>query len=178
MQKFQKIDVCVVTISGETPRGLENIPINNIIIETSKPLGLARMKAIQKVETSLFAFIDDDVIIGESWFKTVLSYMGEKVGAVHGNTVNIGLGEWVTKGFEKHNKNKYKELKRGERGFTTCTLIKTNLVKDWKPSTDEVSSYEDYEITQRAYRLFINDPDTIKSFWKNLRVEDTSVKRY
>jgi hypothetical protein len=168
-----KIDVCVVTKNNKKPRGLENVPINNVIIETSKPLGLARMKAIQKVETPNFAFVDDDVIIGENWFKTVFSSMNDKVGAVHGNTVNVGLGHWITNGFRKHNVTKYRTLKLGQRGFTTCTLIKTSLVKDWVPSTKDLSSYEDYEITQHILNkghkwLSIPTDSLHKTDWKHI----------
>ncbi len=37
---------------------------------------------------------------------------------------------------------------------------------------------EDDEVARRAYRLLINDPNAIKSFWRNLKVEDTVVKKY
>ena len=46
-----KIDICVVTRGDKMPKGLENIPINKLIVETSKPLGEARRRAIAQVET-------------------------------------------------------------------------------------------------------------------------------
>lgn len=35
---------------------------------------------------------------------------------------------------------------------------------------------EDHETSRRAYRLLINDANAIKSFWRDLKVEDTAVK--
>ncbi len=37
---------------------------------------------------------------------------------------------------------------------------------------------EDHEITRRAYRLLLNDPDAVKSIWKNLRIEDSAIQKY
>jgi len=37
---------------------------------------------------------------------------------------------------------------------------------------------DDHEITRRAYRLLLNDPDAVKSIWKNLRIEDSAIQKY
>ena len=146
------IDVCLVTKrSVNTVKGLKYIPLNKLIIEKSKPLGLARMRAIQKVSTEWFAFIDDDVSILPKWFESLSKFIDEDVGAIQGIMRNYGFGGDLDKElflWELKNNKKIKSLKIGERGFTHNTLIRTDLVRDWKPSRKDLSAFEDYELTQ------------------------------
>jgi hypothetical protein len=37
---------------------------------------------------------------------------------------------------------------------------------------------EDRVITSRAYRLLLNDPDAVKSIWRNLKIDDSAVQEY
>lgn len=142
------IDVCVVTLKNGCPaKGLEHIPIQNLIIERSKPLGLARRRAIRKVKTEWFAFVDDDVEIDKSWFSTITRCIEDDVGAIQGILLVKGLGEKWDRSLNNREK-RIVELKKGERGFTHNTLIRTKCVKDWKPSRRDLSAFEDYEITQ------------------------------
>lgn len=143
-----KIDVCLVTKNDvQNIPGLDYIPLNNLIIETSTPLALARKRAIQKVSTSWFAFIDDDVKIDEEWFKTLANHTEDPLmGAIQGILCVEGLGEEWDKALNKSGK-KPRSLKPGERGFTHNTLIRTELVKDWDPPP-HLSAWEDYSLTQ------------------------------
>lgn len=45
--------------------------VNNIIIETSKPLSIARVQGAKKCSTEWIAMFDDDVEIPENWFSVV-----------------------------------------------------------------------------------------------------------
>jgi hypothetical protein len=146
-----QIDVCVVTRTGKLPSGLSFIPKNNLVIETSRPLGLARQKAIAKVRTGWFAFIDDDSDISSSWWSELEHYRVERVGAVQGDIQNVGLGGGFDQVLARHNKNVV-SLKLGQRGFTHNTLIRTSLVKDWQPSSPKLEAYEDWELTQHILR--------------------------
>jgi hypothetical protein len=157
-----KIDICIVTKEGRRPKGLEYIPINNIIVETSKPIGIARMKAIEKVTTPIFAFIDDDIKVSENWFNGLIKYMDDdKVGAVWGTITNKGLGI-----FDKYYGAiiPYGEIKRDARFNTNDSLIKTELVKDWKP-TIGLNCYEDLDIGRhimnKGYKILNIPSDTI-----------------
>ena len=58
-----KIDVCIVTINHSTPKGLDHIPINNIIVETSEPIGYARMKAIKQVHGKTIAQNEESCVV-------------------------------------------------------------------------------------------------------------------
>lgn len=157
-----KIDVCIVTKNNSTPKGLEHIPINKIIVETSKPIGYARMKAIEKVTTPIFAFIDDDVKVSENWFKGLIKYMDdEKVGAVWGTIKNRGLLI-----FDRAYTDiiSYGELKYSDRFNTNNSLIRTELVKDWIPSIG-LNCYEDLDmgrhIMNKGYKILNIPMDTI-----------------
>ena len=149
-----KIDVCLVTKNPDikTIKGLEYVPVHDLITERSRPLGLARMKAIQKVKTEWFAFIDDDVEIGPDWFRTVYSSIDPEVGAVEGLLFDYGFGFELDRELNDKKISSYSscpyELKPGERGKTHNVLIRTNIVRDWAPSRGDLSAFEDYEITQ------------------------------
>lgn len=146
-----KIDICLVTKNDiDSIKGIKYIPVNKLIIERSEPLGLARMRAIKKVSTEWFAFIDDDFIILPKWFESLVKFIDNDVGAIQGIARTHGLGDVFDKDIFLWNlKNKkINSLSIGERGFTHNTLIRTKLVRDWKPSRDDLSAFEDYELTQ------------------------------
>lgn len=146
------LDICLVTKKGVTSiKGLNSIPENRLIVETSTPLALARMRAIQRVKTEWFAFIDDDVEISVSWYKTLKPYMDKPdIGAVEGILLTKGLGKPWDDALNDAPRQTT-ELHIGDRGFTHNTLIRTRLVRDWKPPPF-VSAYEDYLLTQHVLR--------------------------
>jgi len=154
MKKLRKIDVCLVTKNNvNTIKGLQYIPLNKLIIERTKPLGLARMRAIQKVSTEWFAFIDDDVLILPKWFESLTKFIDKDIGAIQGIMRTYGFGEDMDKElflWELKNNKKIESINIGERGFTHNTLIRTVLVRDWKPSRSDLSAFEDYELTQHV----------------------------
>jgi glycosyltransferase involved in cell wall biosynthesis len=168
-----KIDVCLVTKDPrvKSVKGLEHIPVNKLIIERSKPLALARARAIRKVTTEFFAFIDDDVEISKEWFKTLMAYMKPDVGAVQGTLLIKGLGKIWDNALNKSKKRVY-ELHLGQRGFLHNTLIKTELVRDWNPPLD-LSAFEDYHLTQhvlkKGYRWIVVPTDSYhRKTWKQV----------
>lgn len=148
------IDVCVVTKTGQVPPEIiKYIPVSQLIIETSKPLGMARARAISKVETEWFAFIDDDVHVGPRWFSQIASHIHADVGAICGRMKEKGMGELWDKAVNDHISKTNKpivHLTPGQRGYTHNTLMRTELLKDWQPSVKTLSAYEDYEITQHV----------------------------
>lgn len=155
--KIDKVDICIVTKNPTKAnyiiRKLKNASfVNNIIIETSKPLGFARFNAIQKVSTKWFAFIDDDILIPdiEAWFSILTSYIASDVGAVEGIVLIKGLGDQWDKAINSLSPRKPVEVPRSKwgRGYTHNTLIKTDLVKDWKPSSIKLEVLEDLELTK------------------------------
>lgn len=140
---MDKIDVCVVTRDNKLPKGLEYVPTNNLIIENISPVGLARQKCISQVKTSIFAFIDDDIIIDKYWFNMLYQFIkDENIGAVWGITSAKGFGRFSKYSYDKV---ELKEIKYGERFNTSNCLIKTELVKDWIP-TYGLNCYEDLDI--------------------------------
>jgi cellulose synthase/poly-beta-1,6-N-acetylglucosamine synthase-like glycosyltransferase len=161
-----KIDIIVCTrdLSGKTiPKGLEHIPINKLIIETSTPIGEARRQAIAKVSTPVFAFIDDDVQISSTWFRTVYPYIRRRdVGAVAGSIRNVGINRFVDP-YIFINRD-YKEHAYNDRVYTHNTLFKTELVKDWVP-TYGLNCYEDLDlgnwVINKGYKVLTVPSDTL-----------------
>lgn len=159
-----KIDVCIVTKSPENAQSMlsrlrKASFTNSIIIETSTPLGLARMRAIQKVTTEWFVFFDDDIVVPnfEKWFIEIIRYISSNVAAIEGMALDVGLGEkW------DHSINKYRlstmhksvELpnRKWSRGYTHNTLVRTDVVRDWKPSDSKLQAFEDLELTRHIQK--------------------------
>ena len=140
---LDKVDVCVVTRDGKLPKGLECLPVKNIIIETSFPIGLARKRAIEKVSTEWFAFIDDDVEITPEWFPICSLFIKDGVGAVNDTDSYKGLGVFdrvIFNGPIIPKEVTYKGRLNGNN-----ILIKTDLVRDWFPDENR-RCYEDLTI--------------------------------
>ncbi len=170
------IDVVVCTKDGKTPKGLYNLPLANLIVETSKPLGWARKRAIEKVDTDWFAFIDDDVEIDEKWYQTLLPYtFNDEVGAVQGELRVKGLGEKWDKAINGTTEKKISYRADPESvGHTHNTLIRTPVVRDWVPSRKDLHFFEDYEITQhilsKGYKWVVVPTDSKHIWsWEKLR---------
>ncbi len=148
-----KIDVVCVTKDNPPEwwyQNLKVLPVNKLILERSYPLSEARMKGIQKVETEWLLFLDDDVQLCPNWFSEASKFLLPKVGAVSGRELIYGMGKKVE---VELNRRRLREpnhyLKKGNRGTTVNTLLRTDVVRDWRPSLS-VSAMEDYLLTQHV----------------------------
>ncbi|MCD6509113.1 MAG: glycosyltransferase family 2 protein [Thermoprotei archaeon] len=103
----------------------------------------ARMKGIRAVRTEWFVFIDSDCILCSNWFENALKHVNENVGAVEGDhkqilnakdTRFLQAREILTRKFSRLAKGRIADVwfKKGSRGFTGNTLIRSDLVKDIK----------------------------------------------
>lgn len=150
-----KIDVCCVTKNDPSRawmRNLELLPTNNLIVEKSVPLVKARAKAIEKVETDWLLFLDDDVYLTSEWWPQACSYIEPGVGAVQGREQIYGMGKKVEPEINRYRRQfPSRSLSLGMRGTTVDTLIRTEVVRDWKP-TEELCAFEDYLLTQHILR--------------------------
>lgn len=151
------VDVCVV--SRRTPPELEDllrrnvakIPCHHLIIERSVPLGLARKRAIAQVDTPWFVFLDDDMILGASWWRDMERAVRPGVGALTGVNRLIGLGPFWDASFNQWIEKQVLAPREVQvRAYTNNTLMRTDLVRDWNPSNPYVQTYEDYELTQHV----------------------------
>jgi len=126
---------------------LGNLPFNQLIIETSKPIGLARFKAIQRVTTEWFAFIDDDITILETW--SLPLFIREDIGAIEGRKLIKGLGLKWDKAINDFIRQKPPlALHIGQRGMTSNVLLRTSIAKEWKPRYHNEFCMEDYDLSQ------------------------------
>jgi len=149
------IDVCIPTVRGVPSQIIDEIKketMGKIHISTTKPLVKARVELINKVETDLFLFLDDDIIYPPNLLSNLYSAMRDlnlpnNIGAVQGKTIPYGLGEKWDKALSDAVKFKgYKVMQYGERLMTSNMLMYTHLVKDWNPQKD-VSGCEDLDLT-------------------------------
>jgi glycosyltransferase involved in cell wall biosynthesis len=99
---------------------------NVVLIQEKGTRGNARQKAMSKVKTDWFMFVDSDVILCDDWFAKAKKQMKDNVGAIWGmeiwsvlkSTRILGLFERVTmKIFEK-------------RGGTHDLLVRRKAVED------------------------------------------------
>ena len=116
----------------------EAIPVANLIIDNSKPLGnireslgKARESAISKVNTNRFVFVDDDIVLPKDWFQTIMKYWKRDTGWLEGWTIPT-QPEWYRKWtLFRFYKSGIQNVLMNQRGFTADTIIKTDLVRDW-----------------------------------------------
>lgn len=99
---------------------------NVVLIQEKGTRGSARQRAMSKVKTDWFMFVDSDVILRDRWFEKAKKQMKDNVGAIWGmeiwsvvkNTKILGLFERITmKIFEK-------------RGGTHDLLVRRKAVED------------------------------------------------
>lgn len=150
-----RVDVCFVTrrawpeISRLAEKNLARVPYHHVILEQSRPLGLARQRAIAQVDTPWFVFLDDDVELGDSWWADLCCSVKPEVGAVTGTLSIKGMGSiWDTgiNNWLRIQKSKATEITG--RASTHNALIRTDLVRDWTPADPRLETYEDYQLTQ------------------------------
>jgi glycosyltransferase involved in cell wall biosynthesis len=146
---MNRIDLCICTRDNGSPLGISNIPVEKLIIEKSKPIGIARQRAIARITTPIFAFIDDDVTIPQNWYRKMAAEMLDaSVGACYGlNNFKFFL--------PVKSDQIRRELKQGERFDTNNCLIRLEAVKDWTPRN--LYCYEDLDlgehIMSKGYRI-------------------------
>ncbi|MDG6920178.1 MAG: glycosyltransferase family 2 protein [Nitrososphaerota archaeon] len=133
-----RIDVCVPSLRplpGEFTRHLEEvIPVNRIVVDSTKGRGRSRQKLVDQVETEFFAFIDTDVILMPNWFGDVTSAMTDRTGAVEGRqSADTGNrdADHVLSAMGSLNRALGREgpLDTIDRAFTGATLVRTAAVR-------------------------------------------------
>ena len=137
------IDVCVVSRDRSLPKGLEYVPASHLIIETSTPIGDARVAAISQVKTEVFAFIDDDVELTPDWYQKAMFHMNQGYAVVYSNPDRVGLGERFDRALSNQEEIS-RLMRKGERFNTNLCLISRVTVVDWRPVNRRC--YEDKDL--------------------------------
>ncbi|MEM2931139.1 MAG: glycosyltransferase family A protein [Thermoproteota archaeon] len=160
MADVGRIDVVCVTRNGPNPawlRNLDRLPVNKLIVERSSPLLAARRRALDKVSTEWFLWLDDDVYLCDGWMREAVKHVRRDVGAIQGREWLHGFGEKWDLAVNRFRWSKPAvEYEPGHRGTLVNTLMRMEAVRDWDPPDLELYAYEDYLITQhvlsRGYR--------------------------
>jgi len=137
---------------GTVNKVLEVFPKAKVIL-SEENLGKARKKGIDNVDTSLFAFIDDDVLVLKGWYNYARRTLNDGIGAVASfakscGKLNRGIHYNVIR---PHVVISSRNNIESQRGWTFATLIKKEAVAAWKPE-EVVAAGEDHEILRHVVR--------------------------
>ncbi|PLJ78178.1 glycosyltransferase [Infirmifilum sp. SLHALR2] len=129
------------------------------MIRCSCNLAYARYLGIKQVETSWFMFLNDDAILLPGWFHAIKRLLVlPNVGAIEGSHVYILQNSRPLQRksvlklkYPINHVNASMVVHRGlfalTRGMLISTLLRKDIVADWKPHPNQ-GSLEDYSITQ------------------------------
>jgi glycosyltransferase involved in cell wall biosynthesis len=131
----EKVDVVIPVKKKDSLRKefidriYEEIPVNRLIIIEGGALSYARKKAYDKVQTDWLVFLDDDVLVGKGWWKTMTSHIDDETGAIGGiiDQVHPKLGPYTKTIWMFYDPNKL-----GNPGINNC-LMRKEVLKGYNP---------------------------------------------
>jgi glycosyltransferase involved in cell wall biosynthesis len=152
---FEEVPVhCFIVVDrfssdGTVSRVLDVFPKAKVV-RSLENLGRARKIGIDIVDTSFFAFIDDDVELFKGWYKYVKGLMGNRIGAVASfakekSPLARGTYYATRPRLVVSSKNNVDS----QRGYTYATLMKKEAVATWKPD-GTLTAGEDHEILRHV----------------------------
>ena len=168
----EKFDLMVVSRTGKLPKGLEYLPIKKILLETCRPIGEARRRVIEKVETPFLIGIDDDVEIKPGWFEKLFPIIenNPKLGGIYGilelEDLGLGLDGMI-------DVNQPQVLKPGSRFFTNDVILRTEAIRGWIPESGNTICYEDQSIgnyiRSKGFELWaVKAPASHHKTWRDI----------
>lgn len=99
---------------------------NVVLIQDGGTRGRARQKAIGRVETEWFVFVDSDVVLSSRWLEKAKELMKDNVGAMWGMEIWSAIKDMKVLGlFERVNLKIFQE-----RGGTHDLLVRRKAVED------------------------------------------------
>lgn len=131
----EKVDVVIPVKTRDSLRKefidriYEEIPVNRLIIIEGGALSEARKKAYGKVQTDWLVFLDDDVLVGKGWWKTMTSHIDDETGAIGGmiDQAHPQLGPYTETVWMFRNPRKL-----GNPGINNC-LMRKEVLKGYNP---------------------------------------------
>jgi hypothetical protein len=152
-----KLDVLIVTKQSKLAPEFEKtiydsgIPVNDIIVETSKPLGPARERAIQKATTERFVWLDDDVWLPENWYADVMKYWQDGTGWLEGVALPNTPKWYADWNHYTQLRPGVRSLKLNERSFNCSAIVVTKALKDWKYPEGEYLGFGSEDLLMSNY---------------------------
>lgn len=133
------------------------------VLTDTRSLGSARMKGIEESSTEWVAFVDDDILLPDGFIDEIMGKVDRDVGAIQGavRSVHEPYRDMLTDSYErKFGDRSTFDLKPGDRGLTSATLIRRSLIKGLELA--DMDTWEDWLITQRilesGYRWVVSKP--------------------
>lgn len=136
------------SIDGSVEKILEVFPQAKII-QSKENLGRARKIGIENVDTSLFAFIDSDVLLLKGWYTYTKALMNKATGAI---ACFAKDGVHYNYGLDKDSKDIFVTSKYNldtQRGWTYATLVRKTAVEDWSPDKN-LCAGEDHQLLRHV----------------------------
>ncbi|MCS7120840.1 MAG: glycosyltransferase [Nitrososphaerota archaeon] len=176
-----KVDVLIPTKDPEKirPRLLQTLKkaswVNNIVLETSKPLSIARAIGARKCSTEWIAMFDDDVEIPENWFEVVSKYIGPGIVAISTPSFDVNNIHMMA---YKIVVDKIRPLHTRDTPFIDNTLIRRDILLNYYPppvfyGEDEIL----YRFAKKRGRWVHPPPCGVKHFLMvKSNVEEGSIK--
>lgn len=121
------------------------------VLTDTRSLGSARMKGVEESDTEWVAFVDDDISLPEGFIEEIMDKADGNVGAVQGavRSVHEPHRGMLTDDYERRfNGGDAFDLRSGDRGLTSATLIRRSLIEDL--DLTNMDTWEDWLITQRV----------------------------
>ncbi len=119
-----------------------------------RSLGSARMKGIEEARSDWIAFIDDDIVIDET-FKDLFKFVDDRTGAVQGIAIPPD-GEARKKALSEIEQrfraapHGFIDLGMRDRGYTNVTITRKDLLTDLDIS--DMNAYEDWTISRHVLK--------------------------
>jgi glycosyltransferase involved in cell wall biosynthesis len=124
---------------------------NAEVLTDTVSLGSARMKGVRACGSEWVCFVDDDISIPEDFASNVSEVLGNDVGAVQGAVVSVHhpYREMLVEEYERRFSGQDSfDLRPGERGLTSATMIRKDLIEDL--DLEDMNTWEDWLITQKV----------------------------
>ncbi|MDG7011406.1 MAG: glycosyltransferase [Nitrososphaerota archaeon] len=154
------VDVLVVTKNDISPEFEEMIkeavPVHEIIVEKSYPLGPARERAIQRSSTDRFVWLDDDVYLPQGWYDSLMAFWNDaKIGWLESLAVPSTppwYAQWSHWRFAKDvAKRTVWDLGPNERSFNCCAIVKRDALSDWHYPAGEYLGFGSEDLLMSAH---------------------------
>ncbi|MFW9805153.1 MAG: glycosyltransferase family 2 protein [Candidatus Thorarchaeota archaeon] len=145
--------VIVVTPTDEMDEFARSFESDKIVVVREPPnfcLAWARRLGVNYAKSKYVCYVDDDVILGDGFFKPFLK-KAEELEKQYPAFGIEGIMHLMQYGSDKPILYKEQFLKPGDRGFTHNTLLLRESLLSWRPIY--TFAWEDWHLTQHIFSL-------------------------
>lgn len=160
MRRGPLLEACLQSIRACNNEGVK---VNLQVVEGQRSAAANRNVAIDRVESSWFVIMDDDVVVRPGWLRGMLEHVDATVGQVQPRLVNpdgtlfsaekvftTPWGAEVTIGTDQPDDGRHREVRRVEMLSGTCCLYNTDILSSCRFDEDYPGSqWEDTDFSMQ-----------------------------